>query len=399
MQYREPEGSTVRGELLTQKNPLRTPGRTVELPFTIFVDDTAFIFDNREELASNLPFLQRQFARFGLLMHVGTINQDESDPTKRLEPSKTECMFFPARPSNLSKNDLVPERIFFDENKQFHVHYTDEFKYLGSRLIPTLSDEQEILHRIRQASNQVRSLSNFWNSAADLRTKRMIYQAIPLNTAIFGCEYWALTEKSRTRLSAFHHTSLRKILGIKHKHVQDQHIRNAYVRNKLCIDDILDTIIDRQANFIGKVARMPMHRLPRQVLGAWIRAPRKTGGVEASLARTVHSTLTTILQIDDTQLTTSERNNWNRHGCLHMWIPLASDRANWKRTTTRYMSLQRRRTWHQGTGTLGEPVLTDWIKPERRDTLHEVLPANGFTSSNLLRRLQRAPVDLGDIGF
>ena len=332
-------------------------------------------------------------------MHVGTTNQAELDPAKRLEPSKTECMFFPARPSKLQKEDLVPERIFFGAHQQFHVHYTDEFKYLGSRLVPTLSDEREILHRIRQASNQVHSLSNFWNSSADLRTKRMIYQAIPLNTAIFGCEYWALTEKTRARLSAFHHTSLRKILGIKKKHVQDQHIRNAYVRNKLCIDDILDTIIDRQANFIGKVARMPMHRLPRQVLGAWICAPRKTGGVDASLARTVHSTLTAVMQINDTLLTTAERQNWGRHGPLAMWIPLAANHDLWKQTVARYMSLQRRRTWRQGTGTLGDSVLSDWARPVRADAMREIQPANGLSHTNLLQRLRGAPVDLGDIGF
>ena len=98
MRYPEPDETLIRGELLNQKNPKRAKGRVVELPFTIFVDDTAFVFDSREELAANLPFLHKQFARFGLLMHVGTINQSEPDPVKRLVPSKTECMFFPARP-------------------------------------------------------------------------------------------------------------------------------------------------------------------------------------------------------------------------------------------------------------------------------------------------------------
>ena len=211
----EPEETLIRGQLVN--TPTANSGRVVELPFTLFVDDTAFIFDSREEMATHLPFLHKQFGRFGLLMHVGTVDPAASDPAKQLIPSKTECMFFPARHSALSKDDLVPERIFFGENNQLHVHYTDKFKYLGSRLVPLLSDEPEIRHRIEQATNQVNSLSNFWKSSAELRTKRMIYLQIPLNTALYGCEYWALNERTRRLLSGFHHKSMRKVLGIRPK--------------------------------------------------------------------------------------------------------------------------------------------------------------------------------------
>lgn len=104
-------------------------------------------------------------------MHVGTINPSATNPANQLIKSKTECMFFPAHPSALSADNLVPERIHFGDANQFHSHYTDRFKYLGSKLVPLLSDEPEILHRIEQATNQVNSLSNFWKSSADIQTK------------------------------------------------------------------------------------------------------------------------------------------------------------------------------------------------------------------------------------
>ena len=49
---------------------------------------------------------------------------------------------------------LKPAPIYFGDNDQFHVHYTPEFKYLGSRLVSTLSDQPEIVVRIRQAQRK-----------------------------------------------------------------------------------------------------------------------------------------------------------------------------------------------------------------------------------------------------
>jgi len=187
----EPDEILHRGELVNPKWPCTTKGRIVVIGFTIFVDDTAFVFNSRAALERALPFLQRQFARFGLLMHVGTVNPlAKPTSSKRLLPSKTECLWIPARPLKLSCSEkegktkdelqalqkvltqaIVPDRIFWGDSSEFHVHYTDCFKYLGSRIVSTLSDEPEIRHRIRQATAQLHSLTRYWQSKADLKSK------------------------------------------------------------------------------------------------------------------------------------------------------------------------------------------------------------------------------------
>jgi len=73
------------------------------------------------------PVIKETFAKLGLLMHVGTMDSN-GKPTK----SKTEAMCCAARPAALTLEQLVPETMCFGDNDCFHVHYTNEFKYLGS---------------------------------------------------------------------------------------------------------------------------------------------------------------------------------------------------------------------------------------------------------------------------
>jgi len=274
----EPDETIHRGELVNPKDPRKTKGRVVVIGFTIFVDDTAFVFNSRESMERALPFLQRQFARFGLLMHVGTIDPNAKTKSKRLIPSKTECLWIPARPLKLSAAEkagktkeellalkkalaksMVPDRIFWGENSEFHVHYTNCFKYLGSRLVSTLSDEPEIRHRIRQATAQMHCLANYWRSRADLWSKRFVFLAIAMTTVLYGCEYWTLTDYTRNLLCSFQHRAIRKILKISMQDVQSNNIKNEYLRNRLCVDHIQETMLSRQANFIGRIARLPNH--------------------------------------------------------------------------------------------------------------------------------------------
>jgi len=101
----------IRGQLTTQPSPERTTGQLTKVADTLFVDDGFFPFSSREELKDSLPSIKRTFSRFGLLMHVGELRPDGT-----LEPSKTEAVFFPARPTQCNTRDLVPDRIFFGDN-------------------------------------------------------------------------------------------------------------------------------------------------------------------------------------------------------------------------------------------------------------------------------------------
>ena len=110
-------------------------------------------------------------------MHVG-----KTDENGKKIKSKTEAMYFPANVPQ-SKEELTPDLIEFGQGE--HVHYTDKFKYLGSKLVPTLDDDIDIQDRIHQATAQVASLENFWRSNVDLQTKRSIFlSSLPVNAVL-----------------------------------------------------------------------------------------------------------------------------------------------------------------------------------------------------------------------
>ena len=324
-----------------QPAPTRTQGTTFDVPFTLFVDDGAFLFDNRQDISDGIPFIVDHFRRFGLLVHIGT-----TDANGKMIKSKTEAMYFPAHtPDDLET--LVPATIHFGSGN--HVHYTDKFKYLGSRLTPLLDDDLDITLRIQQATAQVSALMNFWRSSADIRTKRMIFQAIPVNTALYGCESWGLTERHKQQLTAFYHRSIRRIFGINMYMVKDYHIKNEQLRNLFCVDDILDKIKVRQFKFLGKVARMDDQRLPRRLLGAWIKHPRKVGRPNTMAAHSYVETLQDIVG-----------DGVNHQGKLASWVPLAQNESSWQALGTDWLSQQRRHTARYGTPFNSEPVLANW---------------------------------------
>jgi len=222
---------------------------------------------------------------------------------------------------------------------------------LGSHLVPSLSDEYEIDRRLKFAAAQLREMDNTWKSSMDLQSKKLFFLQIPLNTALFGCEYWALTDSLRAKLSAFYHRGLRRVLGLNMRDVEQDKIRNEYLRNKLAVYNILDIIRYRQSNFIGKLARMPPDRLPRRMLGAWIPTTRKRGSAPTTTARTYVNTIQAILGAD----------SCSNHGMLTDWVPYAEDKTAWDRLRTDYLSQSRKRSARHGTGPLGDSLLPEWL--------------------------------------
>jgi hypothetical protein len=132
---------------------------------------------------------------------------------------------------------------------------------LGSRITTDLKDIADINNRLRQAKGQVAALGTFFRTNADTWSKRLMFLAIPTNTALYGAESWTLTaELVRRRISAFYHTSIRRILGINMHHVEEYRIRNEHIRNHFSVPDPLDLIRKRQFNLLGKFARLgPSH--------------------------------------------------------------------------------------------------------------------------------------------
>ena len=304
-----------RGRLRQQPNRARTKGTAFNFDKSLFVDDAAYLYGSCDETLDNAERLRAHYLRFGLKVHVGDCDAEG----KHLTGSKTEALFVPASPMTTEELAAAKADLIFGPNKEFYIPFTDCFKYLGARITESINDETEIAHRLTQATNQAAALQNFWRSPTDVRTKRQILLAIPLNTALYGCESWTLTAHLRDRITGFFHKAGRRFLHVNMHHVEQYHIRNEHVRNCLCIPDPLDIIRRRQFNQLGKFARMPDHRLPRRLLTAWIQSSRQIGRPRMTLRDSYVETLQHIIG-DDVP----------NDGALSSWIPLAQSRSNWE---------------------------------------------------------------------
>jgi hypothetical protein len=185
-------------------------------------------------------------------MHVGSLDPNGT----RMMKSKTEAMFFPATTLSTAAHAAATADIIFGDQNQYYISFTDKFQYLGSRITTDLKDIADINNRLRQAKGQVATLGTFFHTDADTWSKRLIFLAIPTNTALYGAESWTLTAKLRRRISAFYHTSICRILGINMHHVEEYKIQNEHIRNHFSVPDPLDLIRKRQFNLLGKFAHL-----------------------------------------------------------------------------------------------------------------------------------------------
>jgi hypothetical protein len=60
-----------------------------------------------------------------------------------------------------------------------------------------LKDVTDINNRHCQAKGQAAALGTFFRSIADTWSKRLIFLAIPVNTALYGTESWTLNVELR----------------------------------------------------------------------------------------------------------------------------------------------------------------------------------------------------------
>jgi hypothetical protein len=256
-------------------------------------------------------------------MHVG-----ERDVKGKWKLSKSEAMFFPKKNTTYKRPDPLT---FSDQNHR--LEYTNEFKYLGCTLTPDLLDDTEITKRANQAKAQIANLSNFFKSRASMWVKKLVFQSIPVNTLLFGCETWTLTDSNKKKISTVYHQGLRKVLGLRMNTVEKHRIRNEHVRNKLGVPHILDIVTKRQHDFLGKIAVMHISNLQRQFLGAWIPKPRPIGAPKYTMRHTHTEALRSTL--GEEVITTP-------HGNLAEWIKLTADRSTWKRLSTDWLNRQQR---------------------------------------------------------
>ena len=155
------------------------------------------------------------------------------------------------------------------------------FRYLGSVVECRGSVNAELTARVLRAATVFGAMrrSVFSDKLMCLQTKRMVYQAVVLGVLLYAVETWPIKQSNLHPLEVFHYHCLRNILGISKSQQIAQHISNEEVRHRMgLLSPLSDIISSRRPCWLGHLARMGDHQLPKQILFGWLPQPRPPHG-------------------------------------------------------------------------------------------------------------------------
>ncbi len=137
--------------------------------------------------------------------------------------------------------------------------------------------DADVESRLAKASKAYGALRKavFLDRNLSLQTKRKVYQACVLSVLLYGAECWIPLRK----LNTFHHRCVRAVLGISNQQQWDERITMAEVRRRWGDEDLVsDKIQMKRLEWLGHLARMQDHRIPKSVLFGWLSQPHPRGG-------------------------------------------------------------------------------------------------------------------------
>ena len=309
-----------RGRLAGQR-----PATGIDFEFgrSIYMDDKALLSDSHQNSVESSSLLKAHLLRFGLTMHTGT-------PEKR---SKTEAMHFPAK-GKISLPVDTADLVLSDGSL---ISFCQKFVYLGSVFTPDLSDDLNIQNRLNKANSAFGSMRPliFSSPYLPVHLKASLYKSIVVNLLLWGCENWALRKEFERKLEVFHTKCCRSILGINMYEVAMYRITNENVLQRVGIPPMCDIIHYRRLQWIEKIARMPLTRLPRKFLTAWAVSP---DGCSRPYGRRILTTQDSYL--DSLRQIGIESDDGN----LKDWIHLAQDLnydTRWKRKKQQLLAVDK----------------------------------------------------------
>lgn len=311
---------TAPDSVLTGRN-VRADGDCFDLRSGLYADDAGTAFLTRADLECGARLLKSHLLRFGLVMHCGRAD----DEGNVVATSKTEAMFFPAAGTTPTDDDLAPLRV---DDHYGIVTFTHRFRYLGSVLTSSLTDDEEVARRIAAAGAQFGMLTrsvfrvDFGNRPLPLRSKGRLYYSLVLQILLYGCESWLLTTALKDKLKAFHHRCVRSMCGVSRRDVRDDACGHRTLYARLNVPCVLRLISNRKLRWAGHVARMGMSRLPRKLLTSWVKDhPRPRGR-----ALTYWHDLTR--ELNGIGFNLDERAG--QLGVSRDWLAVAQDREAWR---------------------------------------------------------------------
>lgn len=269
----------------------------------MYADDVAMFFSSRDDLTRATRVLFRHFRAFGLLMHTGQFNCNNS---------KTKAMYFPHSPSSVG--DTRSFRVTLGGDRC--IEFTDKIVYLGSVITSNLSCNGDVENRIAKATKAFGALRPVLSRKhLSSQIKGRIYMCLVLSILLYGSECWCLTAANLHQLTVFHRTCVRKMNRVNLYHTWQHHISAEELQSRLGLKDIESYLNTRLLSWVGHIARMSDNRPPRQFLTCWVPHERQSGRPPKTWGARVDEALQYF------EIPTDFKD----------WMELAQDRQKWRK--------------------------------------------------------------------
>ena len=222
-----------------------------------FVDDSALIASTRSGAERSALGYQRTASDFGLRVSL--------PKTKQMVTGRL-----------VEEGDQ--ESVALDGGD---IEVVSEFPYLGSLIADSGRMDVDVDRRVAQASKAFGALrkSVFLDKSLSLATKRRLYNACVLSVLLYSSECWIPSRKHEKKMNSFHHRCVRTILGISNRQQWSERITMQEVRRRWGDEELVaEKVRKRRLEWLGHVARMPNHRLPKTMLFGWLPQPRPRCG-------------------------------------------------------------------------------------------------------------------------
>ena len=157
----------------------------------------------------------------------------------------------------------------------------EEFPYLGSLVDSSGKMDADVSRRVAQASKAFGALRKavFLDKDLKLSTKKRVYNACVLSVLLYGAECWIPLKRHKKRLNTSHHRCIRTIIGISNRQQWSERITMAEVRRIWGDEEtVSEKVQKRRLEWLGHLARMPDHSLPKVMLFSWLPQPRPRCG-------------------------------------------------------------------------------------------------------------------------
>ena len=152
----------------------------------------------------------------------------------------------------------------------------------------------------------------FGSTSVSFAAKKAVYETLVLSIMLYGSESWCLPEHLLQQLRVLHARCLRSMCRVTRKHTWDHHISTEELMSRTGLDSADFYVAQRQLRWLGHVARMDFHRLPRRMLSAWTPHKRPIGAPRLTYGRSMAK----AMAVFDLEPST--------------WHVLAADRAAWR---------------------------------------------------------------------